>query len=150
MFCPKCGKSEQSPEAFCRGCGTYLPDLSKFVDKTIPVEQHLTVNTVLSSMTIVASFTLSILLWSFLAFRPDTHPLIYVTAGLLFAMGIWHIQTLIRTISLRKQIKGMKPVRETEIESPRELDAASFEDHIPASVVERTTRDLAGSKRRSS
>ena len=150
MFCPKCGKSEQSPEAFCRGCGTFLPDLSKVIDKTIPAEQHLTVNTVLSSMTIVVCFTLSILIWSILAFRPNTHPLIYITAGLLFAMGIWHIQTLIRTVSLRKQIKSMKPVREPEIESPRELDAGTFEDYVPASVIERTTRDLTGTKRQSS
>ena len=150
MFCPKCGESEQSPEAFCRGCGTFLPDLTKAISKSIPAEQHLTVNTVLSSMTIVVCFTLSILLWSILAFRPGTHPLIYVTAGLLFAMGIWHIQTLIRTVALRKQIKSMELVREPEIETLRELDAGSFEDYVPSSVVERTTRDLAGTKRKSS
>src|SRR5215203_4420569 len=28
MFCPKCGKSEQSPDSYCRSCGEFLTDLS--------------------------------------------------------------------------------------------------------------------------
>lgn len=28
MFCPNCGASEQSPDAYCKKCGTYLRDVS--------------------------------------------------------------------------------------------------------------------------
>lgn len=155
MFCPRCGKAEQRPETYCRQCGIFLPDLSKPVKRERPPEEHLTANTVLNLMTIIVSFTLSILLYAFLAFRSSTHPLIYVTAGLLIAIGCWHIQTFIRTRQLKKQWKRRFPLTETQaalnktqpaIESAstsKLLDQADFTDTIPASVTENTTRHLA-------
>ena len=145
MFCPKCGNADQQPETFCRKCGLFLPDLTKPVKGPVSPEQHVTANTVLSSMTIVASFTLAILLWSTLAFRPDTHPLIYVTAGLLGAIGFWHIQTLWRTLLLRRQLKALKPPRADDIEqtAPKSLNNANFDDLVPPSVTDRTTRELS-------
>jgi len=61
------------------------------------------------------SFTLSILLF---AVRPGTHPLIYVTAGLLIAIGAWHIQTFIRTQQLKKQWKRRTPLTEIQAALP--------------------------------
>jgi hypothetical protein len=151
MYCPRCGKSEQVPEAFCRQCGLFLPDLSKPVKRELPPEDHLKANTVLNSLTIIVSFTLSILLF---AIVPDKHPLIYVTAGLLIAIGGWHIQTLIRTQMLKKQWKRRTPLTEVQAGLPepeREfkststaklLDQADFADTVPASVTENTTKHL--------
>ena len=115
MYCPRCGRAEQVPETFCRQCGLFLPNLSKPVKREIPPEEHLKANTVLNSLTIVVSFTLSILL---LASVPDKHPLIYVTVGLLIAIGAWHIQTLIRTEKLRKQWERRAPLSEIEAGLP--------------------------------
>jgi hypothetical protein len=152
MFCPRCGKAEQLPETYCRQCGLFLPDLSKPVKRELPPEDHLKANTALSSLTIIASFTLSILLF---AVVPDKHPLIYVTAGLLIAIGAWHIQTLIRTQKLKKQWKRRTPLTEIQaalpetqpsLESPstgKLLDRADFADTVPVSVTEHTTRHLA-------
>ena len=103
MLCPRCGKADQMPETYCRQCGLYLLDLSNPRKRESPPEEHLKANTVLSVMTIVASFTLSFLLFLILGFRSFTHPLIYATAGILITMGGWHIQTLIRTLMLKKQ-----------------------------------------------
>jgi hypothetical protein len=155
MFCPRCGKAEQLAESFCRQCGLFLPDLSKPVKREIPPEEHLKANTVLNSLTIIVSFTLSILLFAFLGFRSDTHPLIYATAGILLAIGGWHIQTFIRTQQLKKQWKRRAPLTEIQAAVPetqpalksastgRLLDPADFEHTIPASVTENTTRHLA-------
>ncbi len=152
MFCPRCGKAEQLPETYCRQCGLFLPDLSKPVKRELPPEEHLKANTVLNSLTIIVSFTLSILLFGF---RPGTHPLIYVTAGLLIAIGAWHIQTLIRTQKLKKQWKRRAPLTEIQAALPetqpafesastaRLLDQADFANTLPASVTENTTRHLA-------
>ena len=105
-------------------------------------------------MTIIASFTLSILLFAVLGSRPDAHPLIYVTAGLLIGIGAWHIQTLIRTQMLKKQWKRRAPLAEIEVALPETqpvfksastgklLDQADFADALPASVTENTTRHL--------
>jgi hypothetical protein len=150
MFCPRCGKADQMPETYCRQCGLYLPDLSKPLKRKSPPEEHLKANTVLSVMTIVASFTLSFLLFLILGFRSFTHPLIYVTAGILLAIGGWHIQTLIRTLMLKKQWKQRVPLSDSPNEMPiksattaKLLDQADFTDAIPVSVTENTTRHLA-------
>ncbi len=155
MFCPRCGKAEQLPETYCRQCGGFLPDLSKPVKRESPPEEHLTANTVLNLMTIIVSFMLSILLFSFFGYRTDTHPLIYVTAGLLIAIGCWHIQTFIRTRQLKKQWKRRTPLTEPEAALPETgpaiqsastaklLDHANFAETLPASVTENTTRHLA-------
>ena len=154
MFCPRCGKAEQLPETYCRQCGLFLPDLSKPVKRESPPEEHLKANTVLSLLTVTASFTLSILLYAFFGFRSNTHPLIYVTAGLLLGMGGWHIQTFIRTQKLKKQWKRRAPLTEIQAglaESPQAvksastaklLDEADFANAVPASVTESTTRHL--------
>lgn len=154
MFCPKCGNPDQTPESYCRQCGIFLPDLSKPARMETPPETHFRANIVLSSMTIVACTTLSILLWTMLAFRPDTPTLIYVTAGLLFAMAIWHIQTLYRTLQLRKHFKKTKATRELraapDAETARLLDEADMSNVVPASVTEYTTKHLSETKVRSS
>lgn len=149
MYCPRCGKAEQVPETFCRQCGLFLPDLSKPLKRELPPEDHLQANTVLNSLTILVSFTLSILLF---VFRPSSHPLIYTTAGLLIAIGAWHIQTLIRTQKLKKQWQRRSPLAGTglsESERPiksattaKLLDQADFSDAVPASVTENTTKHL--------
>ena len=143
------------PETYCRQCGLFLPDLSKPLKRESPPEDHLKANTVLSVMTIVASFTLSFLLFLILGFRDFTHPLIYATAGILIAIGGWHIQTLIRTQMLKKQWKRRAPLSEIQAATPETpvaftsastgklLDEADFSDAVPASITEHTTRHLA-------
>lgn len=163
MFCPNCGKSDQAPETYCRQCGVFLPDLSKSLKREQSPEENLKANTVLSMLTIITSFTLAILLYAFFAFRPGTgtHPLIYVTAGLLIAMGAWHIQTFIRTRQLKKQWKRRTPPNENEPDlqdaqpafqpasTAKLLNTADLIDAVPASVTENTTRHLSETKRRS-
>jgi len=157
MFCPSCGKSDQIAESYCRQCGSFLPDLTKPVKQPIPPEQHVLANIILSSMTIVACFTLAILLYTILAFKPDTHPLIYATAAVLMAMGAWHIQTLWRALLLRKHFKKIKPPltvdatsRLMDVNTDKLLDTPDLTDFIHTSVTENTTRHLDEVKKRSS
>ena len=158
MFCPSCGRSDQIAESYCRQCGTFLPDLTKPVKQPTPPEQHVFANIILSSMTIVACFTLAILLYTILAFKHDTHPLIYATAAVLTAMGAWHIQTLWRALLLRKHFKKMKPPvnddiaasRSLDVNTDKLLDTPDLSDFVHASVTENTTRHLDEVKKRSS
>lgn len=151
MYCPRCGKAEQASETFCRQCGLFLPDLSKPLKRELPPEDHLKANTVLNALTVIVSLTLSILLF---AIRPSTHPLIYATAGLLIAIGAWHIQTLIRTVKLKNQWKRRTPLTDAQMGLPETervfnspstaklLEQADFTHAVPTSVTENTTRHL--------
>ncbi|MGB7068783.1 MAG: hypothetical protein WBD22_04760 [Pyrinomonadaceae bacterium] len=147
MFCAKCGKPDQSPETYCRKCGTFLPDFEKVRKSETPAEQHIKANSYLALMTAVVSLSLAITLYATLGFRPETHWIIYVVAGFLIAMTAWQIQTYIRTRMLKKQFEKMTPkgIEDVPAQNSTEraqLDEANFEDIIPASVTERTTRNL--------
>ncbi|MEO6390372.1 MAG: zinc ribbon domain-containing protein [Pyrinomonadaceae bacterium] len=110
MFCPKCGKADQASETYCRHCGVFLPNLAKLFKSETPPAEHFKSNTVLAVLTIVASFTLAALLYAVLGFQPNTHPLIYVAASFFVAIGGWQIQTLIRTLMLKKQFERRVPL----------------------------------------
>jgi hypothetical protein len=154
MFCPKCGKADQSPETYCRQCGNYLQDYDKSVKKKTQPEEHLKANLFLNLLTAMTSLTLAILLYSIFLGKDNTPVIIYVTAGFLTAMTAWQIQTFWRTILLRKHFKKHKNNEqisaEVQTESPylkakptkELLPEADFKDHVPASVVEKTTRKL--------
>jgi len=149
MFCPKCGKADQSPETYCRQCGVFLPDLSKPRKGEHPPEEHIKVNSVLSLMTVIVSFTLAILLYAIMGFRPGTHPLVYLTASLLLAMGGWHIQTFIRIRKLKKQLKQRIPRSEKDdpvelegVSTSKLLDKPDYSSAAPISVTETTTKHL--------
>ncbi len=153
MYCPACGNPDQTPESYCRRCGIFLPDLSKPVKGPVPPEQHLTANLVLGAMTVAVCFVLAALLLSLLAFKPDTNSLIYVTSGLLIAMGCWHVQTVWRTLLLRKHFKTGKKVDHAEdagsFRTGKLLDHADFSNVVPTSVTEDETAELNRVKVRS-
>lgn len=158
MFCPKCGNAEQSPETYCRHCGTFLPDLSKPLVSITKPEQHVNANLVLGTMTVVTCLTLAVLLYVFFIGLAESPPVIYAMFGLLLAMAAWHVQTVWRSILLRKHFRENKKRKEafdseTFIdggEANRQLPEANFDSFQPASVTDRTTRQLASEKLKSS
>lgn len=155
MFCPKCGKADQVPETYCRQCGTFLSGSSTLAKRESPPEENIKVNSVISLWTVIVSFTLAILLFAILGFRDNTHPLIYVTAGLLIGMGAWHIQTFIRTRSLKKQWKRRganiesDPAAVNQAITGKLLEQPDFESMAPASVTDHTTKHLSETKLKS-
>ena len=86
--------------------------------------------------------------------------MIYVTAGVLIAMGAWHIQTFIRMRKLNKQWKRRGPMAESDAAADHSafgaaptdklLDSPDFENMVPASVTDHTTKHLSETKLKSS
>lgn len=151
MYCPNCGKPDQTIETYCRQCGMFLPDFSKVKPRETTPEEHLKANLALNVMTAVASLTLAILLYAFFLGRKDTPVIIYITAGFLIAMFAWQAQVFIRNLKLRKHFKTRKGnAAQSETETPalnakptgELLPEADFSNHVPTSVVEKTTRKL--------
>ena len=148
MFCPKCGASEQSVETYCRKCGVFLPDFDKLAGKETPVEQNLIINSVFSGMTAVVSLSLEVALYFIFIGREGTPWILYAVFGFLVSITVWQIQTTIRTRLIKKQVERMKPKRSENVESLKPADTsnllneADFENVVPASVTDRTTRDL--------
>jgi FlaA1/EpsC-like NDP-sugar epimerase len=153
MFCPKCGKSEQQANTFCRNCGTFLPDFDKLERKIISPKEHFTANTALNIMTAVVSLALAITLYVMFLDKDDTPIVIYLTAGFLTAIFFWQAQVFWRTWLLKKQFPGLNRKNETSIiektppfetTNTRELlNEADLSDVVPPSIVENTTKKLS-------
>jgi len=158
MFCPKCGNSDQQPETYCRQCGNYLYDYDKNANRKHTPEEHLKVNATLNFLTALTSLTLAILLYSFYLGKDDTPFIIYLTAGFLTCIFAWQVQTFWRSLLLRKHFKKQK--RPTEFSEENKaapqnfeskptnqlLSEADYDNFVPTSVVEKTTRKLRSEK----
>ena len=158
MFCPKCGKADQVTETYCRQCGTFLPDISKPLVSITKPEEHVKANLVLGSMTVITSLTLAVLLYFFFLGLAEAPSVIWVMFGLLITMAAWHIQTVWRSNLLRRHFNENKKRKESfdtgnVVEgknTDKHLGEANFEQFQPASVTDRTTRQLAEQSRKSS
>lgn len=143
MYCPKCGRADQQPEHFCIGCGQFLPDLESIESKLTSPKVHLNANITLSGMTIVVCLTLIVLNWIFT--DSGSHSMMsYVTWGFLFAITAWHIQSLWRSIILRRHFVEHERAREMpKAPTERQLRAVAAADQTePARVTKRTTNRL--------
>ena len=152
MYCPNCGKPDQTPDAFCRQCGHYLPDFEKLKKKETTPEEHLKANSFLNLLTAVVSLALAVTLYVIFLGRSDTHWIIYLTAGFLTAICAWQVQTFWRTQLLKKHFRRQRELRNAPAQTNSEpllavptkelLPGADLRDVVPASVTENTTRDL--------
>lgn len=159
MYCPNCGEADQKKETYCRKCGTYLAEFGKIKRSERPVEEHFQVNTFMSALTGIVSITLAIILYVMFLGKDDTPVIIYVVAGTLTAMFAWQVQTFIRTLQLKKQFKKHNVNNNNEVENKileieskptnELLPEANYENFTPASVTDRTTRNLKEKVKRS-
>src|SRR3954463_13939169 len=106
MFCPRCGYPDQTEKTYCRRCGNYLPDLTE--PAVAAPEFHVKTNLVLGLVTVLTSFTIALMVYTFLMGGAQTSPLIYVMFGLSVAMGTWHVQTTWRWKKLGDHFRELK------------------------------------------
>lgn len=155
MFCPNCGKADQTENSYCRSCGEFLPNLTK---SKLPSfggdtpEEQIRTNLFLNLLSAFVSLALAVSLYvSFLG--KDAPPLIYLTSAFLLAMSGWQFSTCIINLKLRKNFKRRREIETPENESVRQtqfesaktqelLNEADFTDVIPATVTENTTKHL--------
>jgi hypothetical protein len=170
MFCPNCGKSEQSPESYCRSCGEFLTDFSgksylinKVLGGSTPETQvnvNLTINVVTA---LISSLLLGFLNGYFDAQYERTGqaapPIIYLVYIFLALVSIWQFLSFLIGMRLKRKLGGRKKGGVSVDESADEnalssrstqksLPQADYENIVPASVTEDTTRILDDSLRK--
>lgn len=164
MFCPSCGKSEQTPESYCRNCGEFLTDfsgksylLNKILGGSRPETQvnvNLTINLVTS---IISALLLGFLNGFYDAQHARTGeaapPVIYLVYIFLGLVSAWQFLSFLIGLKLKSKLSGKKkdvmPLEtsagETTLSSgstQKSLPQADFENIVPSSVTEDTTKML--------
>jgi hypothetical protein len=164
MFCPKCGKSEQSPDSYCRSCGQFLTDFSgksylinKILGGNKP-ETQVNINLIINIVTTFASCLLLGFLNGYYDSlyektgqkAPTVIYLVYIFLGLIAA---WQTLGFLVNSRLKKKLSARKKGEATFDSSAGEealasgstqksLPQADFDNIVPASVVEDTTKML--------
>ncbi len=157
MFCPNCGKAEQTPNTYCRQCGGFLSEHgNKKRNLTFggdTPEEQIRINLILNFLSGAVSFILAILLYATFWGKPDVSPVIYLVAAFLLAMCGWQFSTFRVGLKLKKTFERRKS-GETEnaarvdtnvLQSAKTKDLlpeADFSNVVPASVTENTTKTL--------
>jgi uncharacterized membrane protein YuzA (DUF378 family) len=164
MFCPNCGKGDQSPDSYCRSCGQFLTDfsgkaylLNKLLGGSAP-ETQVNVNLTISIVTTIISAGLLGFLngyYDALYARTGQSPptviyLVYIFLGLV---AVWQFLSCLINIRLKRKLSGARavgPVVEAGAEAEalssrptqKSLPQADLDSTVPPSVVEETTKIL--------
>jgi hypothetical protein len=153
MNCPNCGKGEQQAATYCRQCGILQPDPSRpysFPHLSKTFEQ---INVVISAACGLASFILAAILWLvILGFGGGS--MIHLMALTAVAVGLWCAYASWRNFNLQKDFRcgkrestGHLAPSESGTITDRLLDIPDFENVVPPSVTDSTTRHLVESQK---
>jgi hypothetical protein len=169
MFCPNCGRGEQTPDSYCRSCGEFLTDFSgksylinKLLGGSSPETQvniNLTINIV---TTLASSLLLGFLNGYYDSLYEKTGqtapPVIYLVYIFLGLVTVWQVFGFLINSRLKKKLSGRKKVDVSADSSASEkavssgstqksLPQADFDNIVPASVVDDTTKILDESRK---
>jgi hypothetical protein len=159
MFCPNCGKAEQTLNTYCRQCGEFLPDYKdkkrNFTMGGNTPEEQIRVNLFLNFLSGTVSLILAILLYATFWGKPETSPIIYIVAAFLLAMCGWQFSTFRVGLKLKKTFERRKSDGETEQSAQGDktvfqsaktkdlLTEADFSNVITPTITENTTKTLS-------
>lgn len=160
MFCPKCGKGEQTPDSYCRNCGDFLVDpannaslINRMLGISNPEKQikfALTINLVTA---IVSGLLLFFLMGYFDAtYKVTGRPapgivyLVYIFLGLV---SVWQLLSFTVGTTYRKKLSDRKQTALPNAPGSRSsLPPADETNIVKTSVTEQTTRNLENIPRR--
>lgn len=163
MYCPHCGKGAQAPDAYCRGCGEFLPDYagSSYLIKKllggVKPETHVNVSLAISLVTAVVSLLLLVFLNGYFDAQQTrtgdpTPPVTYLAYAFLASVAGWQFLSFAIGLRLKSKLGGARrgegqdgPADERSglpEGSGQALPPADFENMTPPSVTEDKTRPL--------
>jgi hypothetical protein len=151
MFCPICGNADQKENAYCRHCGTFLPNFDKLSRSVTTPEQQIKISSTFNFLSATASLILTVWLHIFYTGRDGTPVIIYIVIGFLTANFFWQVRAFWRILELKKQF----PRRRTEPEfildeklfeialsTAKLLPEAKSSRVVPVSVIAHSSKDL--------
>ena len=160
MYCPKCGKGEQSPDSYCRNCGDFLVDatnnaslMNRVLGIGSPDKQikfALTIN-------LVTAIVSGLLLFSLMGYfdgaaratgvpPPRIVYLVYIFLGLV---SVWQLLSFTVGTTYRKKLSDRKKAAlSTDPGARSSLPPADETNIVKSSITEQTTRNLENVPRR--
>jgi hypothetical protein len=155
MFCPKCGKGEQTPDSYCRSCGDYLVDatnntslMNRILGISNPEKQMKFTLTIDLVTAIVSGLLLFFLMGyfdgSYSKTGIPTPPIVYLVYIFLGLVCAWQLLSFTVGTTFRKKLSAGKKTEslKDQSEARHSLSAADEKDVVANSITEQTTRNL--------
>ena len=117
MFCPNCGKADQTVDTYCRGCGEFLADLSnpfslfsRLLGINTPAKQ-ITVNLIINLVTAGVSILLVAFLNGYFDGRAArtseaAPPIVYLVYVFLGLVAAWQFLSFVLNLKLKARFQG--------------------------------------------
>ena len=154
MFCPKCGKGEQTPDSYCRSCGDFLVSaagstslMTRILGISNPDKQVKFTLTIDLVTAIVSGLLLFFLMGYFDGANARTGartpPIVYLVYIFLGFVSMWQLLSFTVGTAYRKKLTAAKQTALPENQSDTgSLPPADVKDVVANSITEQTTRNL--------
>lgn len=155
MFCPKCGKGEQTPDSYCRSCGDFLVDASSstsLMNRMLGIsnpEKQVKFTLTIDLVTAIVSGLLLFFLMGYFdgankRTGAPTPPIVYLVYVFLGLVSAWQLLSFTVGTTYRKKLSaGKKPSPSIDQADARgSLPPADVKNVVANSVTEQTTRNL--------
>jgi uncharacterized membrane protein YuzA (DUF378 family) len=158
MFCPKCGKGDQSADSYCRSCGDFLIGpaqhtslMNRLLGITNPEKQVKFTLTIDLVTAIVSGFLLFFLMGYFDAVHDKTGattpPIVYLVYIFLGLVSAWQMLSFTVGTTYRKKLNAAKRTLDQTGAQPVRPEA-NHKNVVANSITEQTTRTLDKVSRR--
>lgn len=161
MFCPKCGKGEQTPDSYCRSCGDFLVSaagstslMTRILGISNPDKQVKFTLTIDLITAIVSAFLLFFLMGYFDGANARTGartpPIVYLVYIFLGCVSMWQLLSFTVGTAYRKKLTAAKKTA-LSVDQPDtrgSLPPADVNNVVANSITEQTTRNLDEAHRR--
>jgi hypothetical protein len=146
MFCPKCGKGDQQPNAYCRACGDWLIDMNaaKKSGNTTKMSPEQRAQTMMIFCGLSAAFAIvvAIALLAGFAGRGGMPRAVGVGIGFSIAVVSWQIVNFLFALQFYRQFKR----RKNTAFAPKEFGVRSFANNaLPAADTSEIIRPAKAS-----
>jgi hypothetical protein len=152
MFCPKCGKGDQSADSYCRSCGDFLIGpaqhtslMNRLLGITNPEKQVKFTLTIDLVTAIVSGFLLFFLMGYFDAVHDKTGattpPIVYLVYIFLGLVSAWQMLSFTVGTTYRKKLNAAKRTLDQTGAQPV-LPETDHKNVVANSITEQTTRTL--------
>jgi len=159
MFCPKCGKGDQTADSYCRSCGDFLVDpgqhtsvMNRILGITNPEKQVKFTLTIDLVTAIVSGFLLFFLMGYFDAVHDRTGartpPIVFLVYLFLGLVSAWQLLSFTVGTTYRKKLNAAKKTIAQTDARPALPEADQKNVVANNSIAEQTTRNLDKVSRR--
>ena len=147
MYCPKCGASKQTPKAYCKSCGEWLPELNTKTRHTFGGEtpqQIVTTNLFMSAISTLAALFSGLALYITYLPSGDAKWSVYIAAAFCLYIAGWQGSSFFITLRLRQRLKQSRttPADLSNAKGTRALNAGDMSAFVGVTSVTENSTEL--------